>query len=636
MEFSYNISFEIAAIIMLLLLLVYVCSNFDFKLQLNIVFTHLILLMLLTNIFDVVTAITIQHYRMIDSLLNTILNTIYLFFAVITAYYWYNFVVVALDGGTVFRKLTRVNRIMLVLFMVLLLVNLFTGICFSFDLEDGYIYGNLHFLLYFLPVYYVLTSGWVLWVCRKEKNRHFGIAFWILPVVAILGPLLQFFCLQGVLLSAFTPSLGIIMLPYFMESPQYRKLQLQMEELKAEKEDILLSSENSRKANQNKTQFLAKISHEIRTPINSLLGYNELILKETTEPAVKEYAMNVQTAGRTLISLVNDISDFTNIDGGNLKIEKRPYSVLSFVQDVIAYAQFNTEKNNLEFHYNIDENIPEQLCGDMLHLIQIFNNLISNSVKFTQEGSVELYMTWTAKGDNLGILSAVIKDTGIGMKEEERIRLQQHLEQSDVRHIYNIEKTELGLVIVTKLLDMMGSKLEIDSEYGVGTTISFQIEQEVWSKESIGPIEKMNYVNLVAKTDEEVDFFAPKARILAVDDNRMNLDLICKVLQDNGMTIDTAQNGEEALEYMRMNSYHLILLDHLMPVLDGMETLKIMQEENLCEDVPVIVITANVLAGDRDGYIAAGFTDYIGKPVKGNELKNMILKYLPDCVLEGR
>ena len=153
MEFSYNISFEIAAIIMLLLLLVYVCSNFDFKLQLNIVFTHLILLMLFTNIFDVVTAITIQHYRMIDSLLNTILNTIYLFFAVITAYYWYNFAVVALEGGTVFRKLTRVNRIMLVLFMVLLLVNLFTGICFSFDLEDGYIYGTLYFLLYFLPVY---------------------------------------------------------------------------------------------------------------------------------------------------------------------------------------------------------------------------------------------------------------------------------------------------------------------------------------------------------------------------------------------------------------------------------------------------------------------------------------------------
>lgn len=634
MILNYNISFELSAIVFLLLLLFYLVLQYDLKNIVNYAFFKCVVLVLCTNVLDIITAITIDNYVMIDSLLNTILNTIYTVMATGSAFYICYFLVLYVEEKEQLKKLTRLNLILFIVFLVTQFINVFTGFIFSFSLEEGYTHTALHVINFMFPLYYMICA--VIVYLNKIKNHSVKkkIAAIVYLCVAASGSIIQLVFLPNVLLAAFTPALGIVMLLFFLESPDYQRLTVTLEELKDAKEEAEFSNEVAVEANQAKTDFLANMSHEIRTPINAVLGYNELIMKETKESHTTEYALNVQAAGRTLLSLVNDILDFTNIDCGNLKIEMDAYSVISLLQDVITYAEFNAEKKNLKLNVNIDEKLPRELVGDSVRLMQILNNLTSNAVKYTMEGTVDLIITWTGKDEHNGTMSVVVKDSGIGMKEEDMKKISESFKRFDKRKNRNIQGAGLGLPIVTRLLELMDSKLEIDSKYGVGSTFSFHVDQEIVNENPIGKLEHKNYIDLLIDREEDVTFYAPKARILAVDDNRMNLDFVRGILKNTKMQIDLAQNGEEALKLLRKNSYQMVLLDHMMPVLDGMETLKIMREEHICDDVPVIAITANAVVGEKENYILAGFTDYLAKPVYGNQLMKMILKYLPGEYVE--
>lgn len=634
MILNYNISFELAAIIFLLLLLFYLLLQYDLKNIVNYAFFKCVALVLCTNVMDIITAITIDNYVMIDSLLNTILNTIYFVMATGSAFYICCFVVIYVGEREQLKKLTRLNVILFITFVLAQMINVFTGFIFSFSLEQGYNRTVLYVINFMFPLYYIVCAVIVYLNKLKKNSVKKKIAAFVYLCVAVSGSVIQLLFLPTVLLAAFTPALGIVMLLFFLESPDYQRLTVTLEELKEAKEEAEFSNEVALEANQSKTDFLANMSHEIRTPINVVLGYNELIMKETKESHTTEYALNVQAAGRTLLSLVNDILDFTNIDCGNLKIEKDEYSVITLLQDVVTYAEFNAEKKNLKLNVNIDENLPKELIGDSVRLMQIFNNLTSNAVKYTMEGTVDLIITWTGNDEHTGTMSVVVKDSGIGMKEEDINKISESFKRFDKRKTRNIQGAGLGLPIVTRLLELMDSKLEIDSKYGVGSTFSFHIEQGIVDRNPIGKLEHKSYIDLLIDREEDVTFFAPKARILAVDDNRMNLDFVCGILKETKMKIDIAQNGEEALKLLRKNEYQMVLLDHMMPVLDGMETVKIMREEHICDDVPVIAITANAVVGEKENYVAAGFTDYLAKPVYGNQLMKMILKYMPGKYIE--
>lgn len=633
MVLNYNISFELSAIVFLLLLLFYLVLQYDLNNVVNNTFFKSAALILCTNLLDIVTAITIDNYVMVDSLLNTILNMIYMIVATGSALYFCYFVVIYVGEKEKLKKLTRFNLVLFFILVAAQAVNIFTGFMYSFNMEEGYSCTAWHVLNFIFPAYYLICAVVVYLRNLKKNSYRQGVAAIVFLCVAISGSVIQLIFLPKVLLSAFTLALGVVMVLFFLESPEYQRLTVTLEELKDAKEEAEFSNEAAIEANQAKTEFLANMSHEIRTPINAVLGYNELILKETKESHTTEYALNVQAAGRTLLSLVNDILDFTNIDCGNLKIEKDAYPVVSLLQDVVTYAEFNAEKKNLKLNVNIDENLPRELVGDCVRLMQIFNNLTSNAVKYTMEGTVDLIVTWTGKDAHTGVMSVVVEDSGIGMKEEDINRISESFKRFDKRQTRNIQGAGLGLPIVTRLLELMDSKLEIDSKYGVGSTFSFRVEQGIVDGSPIGKLEHKSYIDLLIEREDDVTFYAPKARILAVDDNRMNLDFVRGVLKDTKMQIDLAQNGEEALKLLRENSYHMVLLDHMMPILDGMETLKIMREEHICDGVPVIAITANALAGEKENYVAAGFTDYLAKPVYGNQLMKMILKYLPgDCI----
>ncbi|MGN0438382.1 MAG: response regulator [Lachnospiraceae bacterium] len=634
MILNYNISFELSAIVFLLLLLFYLAFQYDLKNVVNFAFLKCVTLVLCANVLDIITAITIDNYIMIDSLLNTILNTIYVVMGTGAAFYICYFIVLYVGEKQQLHKLLKVNLFLFLVFLVAQIINIFTGFIFSFDLENGYRYTFLHVIYFIYPLYYI-TCAVVIYLKKMKSHsiRKKGAAV-VYYIVAISGSILQMTVFPDVLLSSFTPALGIVMLLFFLESPDYQRLIVTLDELKDAKEEAEFSREVALEANQAKSDFLTNMSHEIRTPINVVLGYNELIMKETKESHTTEYALNVQAAGRTLLSLVNDILDFTNIDCGDLKIERDEYSVVSLVQDVVTYAEFNAEKKNLKLNVNIDEHLPRELVGDSARLMQIFNNLTSNAVKYTMEGTVDLIITWTKKDEQSGVMSVVVKDSGIGMKEEDIEKISESFKRFDKRQTRDIQGAGLGLPIVTRLLELMDSKLEIESKYGAGSTFSFHVEQGIVDGNPIGKIEHKTYIDLLIDREEDVTFYAPKARILAVDDNRMNLDFVRGILKSTKMQIDLAQNGEEALKLLRNNAYQMVLLDHMMPVLDGMETLKIMREEHICDGVPVIAITANAVVGEKENYVAAGFTDYLAKPVYGNQLMKMIMKYLPDDFIE--
>lgn len=382
------------------------------------------------------------------------------------------------------------------------------------------------------------------------------------------------------------------------------------------------------KANKVKTDFLANMSHEVRTPINAILGYNEMIMKESRESQTAEYALNVQAAARTLLSQMNDIFDFTVLEKKGVVLKNEPYFIPEILQDVLTYPEYCAEKKGLEFRIDIQESIPQKLYGDGARLTQILDNLLSNAVKYTREGFVEICIRWESISDTQGVLKVCIKDTGIGMKEEDVQKISESFVRFDGQQTRNIQGIGLGLTIVTRVLHLMGSKLEVDSAFGKGSAFSFALKQEIADSEPIGSYEKKTYFNSAEISEAEM-FEAPEARVLVVDDNQMNLDLLRGILRSTKLQIDTATNGEEALACMRENVYDMILLDHMMPVMDGVEALQQMRKEKLCEGVPVIVLTANAVGDAREQYLAAGFDDYLSKPVHSRQLLATIRKYLP-------
>lgn len=637
MTLTYNIYFEVSAAIFLIILYFFMKLQYNTQSKVNKEFQKLTLLVLAADILDVATAITISYVFRVPAWVNILLNTLYFVADAAVGYQFMYYSVVYVYKNRKNSLFLKINNFLIVFYYILLCLNLLTGCVFSISADEGYVHGQVYLTVYVVPLYLILCSGVIL-VRNFPKFRMWQkISIMVYLILGISGPALQMLFFPDVLLGLFTVALGLVMMLFTMETPDYQKLVKTIKELRitkreAEKakEEAERAKETAQEANRAKTEFLANMSHEIRTPINAILGYNEIIMKETKESATAEYAVNVQAAGRTLLSIVNDILDFTNIDKGQLKLENTPYHVLSLLQDAITYAEYNAQKKNLELRVSIDEKLPRQLSGDIVRLRQVFNNLLSNAVKYTMEGYVELQVTWQQTSDASGIMKVAVSDSGIGMKPEEVERISESFARFAPKQTRDIQGVGLGLTIVTRLLKLMDGELWVKSEAGAGSTFSFQIEQPIAEEQPIGRIEYQNSRSLLLQTEDEEEFTAPKARILSVDDNRMNLELFCGILKDTKISVDTAMNGAEALRLLEKNTYHIVFLDHMMPVMDGMETLKEIKERKLCPNTPVIALTANAVAGEKEMYFDAGFADYLSKPIFGRQLKQMIRAWLPE------
>ncbi|MBE5827179.1 MAG: response regulator [Butyrivibrio sp.] len=394
----------------------------------------------------------------------------------------------------------------------------------------------------------------------------------------------------------------------------------------------------AKSASEAKSRFLSNISHEIRTPINAVLGFDEMILRESRDENVLSYAKDIQDSGKTLLALINDVLDFSKIEAGKIDLIPVEYELGSLLNDLVNMSQMRAREKELAFNINVNENIPHVLFGDEIRIKQCILNIVTNGVKYTEKGSVTLNVDYEiveaenpqTEEDKI-LLKVSVTDTGIGIKEEDMDRLTTAFERVDEARNRTIEGTGLGISIVTSLLELMGSKLEIRSKYGKGSEFSFKILQSVIDWEPIGDFEK-KVKEVRGETDAYTEsFHAPGARILVVDDTRTNLTVIKGLLKFTKMQVDTATSGVEAIERARFNKYNMIFLDHRMPEMDGIQTFHALQEmaEDTNRDTPVIALTANAISGSREMYFKEGFTNYMAKPVDPEKLEEMILMYLP-------
>lgn len=375
-----------------------------------------------------------------------------------------------------------------------------------------------------------------------------------------------------------------------------------------------------------KTRFLANMSHEIRTPINAIVGFNEMILRENKDAEIQNYAKDVKSAADMLLMLVGDILDFSKIEAGKMELVNAEYSLRSLVKEVLGMISFKAKKKNLKLNLNYPDKAPDSLIGDAGRIRQILLNLLSNAVKYTDAGLITLLVEERNRGENTVTLHFSIKDTGVGIRKEDLPRLFNIFERIDLKKNRHIEGSGLGINISSELLRLMNSELKVESTYGEGTEFYFDLEQEIAKKS----LDTMNRETPIKNNIKGVNFKAPHARILVVDDNEMNRRVVCSLLKGTEMTIDQAESGTRCIQMVSETKYDIILLDHMMPEPDGVETLQKMREMNLLQEnnTPVIAITANAIVGAREFYLKNGFTDYLSKPVLPNTLNEILEKYL--------
>lgn len=377
-------------------------------------------------------------------------------------------------------------------------------------------------------------------------------------------------------------------------------------------------------------RFFSNMSHEIRTPINSILGLNELILRERdiSDETIAD-ATDIQGAGKLLLALINDILDFSKMEAGSMELVNVDYHVGDMISEIVNMIWLKAYEKGLKFEVSIDPKVPSVLYGDEVRLKQIIINLLNNAVKYTDEGSVELHIESEDTDDKTTVLNISVSDTGIGIKKESIPYLFDVFKRVDEENNRYIEGTGLGLGIVKQLVELMGGTVTVNSVYGAGSTFTATIRQGISDPSYIGDLNIHNQQK-IRKKKYESSFTAPSAKILIVDDNELNLEVERKLLAETGMRMDTVLSGRAALDMTMKTHYDVILMDHLMPEMNGIDCLKYIRSQTggLNRTTPVIVLTANAGSDNRELYNRAGFDGYLIKPVSGDMLESMLMKHI--------
>ena len=416
--------------------------------------------------------------------------------------------------------------------------------------------------------------------------------------------------------------------------------------------ELLAEKVRAESANHAKSDFLANMSHEIRTPINAVLGMNEMILREDrraqelaksdsaevmeTLKNIGVYANDVKNAGHNLLAIINDILDFSKIEAGKMDITEAPYQLSSLLNDLNNMILFKAQDKRLDFKIDVDRTLPDDLYGDEVRVRQILTNILGNAVKYTEKGSVRLTLRGEEQGDGTILLKAEVCDTGIGIRPEDKEKLFTKFQRLEMERNSTVEGTGLGLVITQRLLDMMGGTITVESEYGKGSVFTVTIPQRIVSNVSVGNFQERFETNMQKGGAYKESFRAPSAKVLVVDDTRINLAVVSNLLKSTLMHIETSLSGAEAVKKAEDTEYDLILMDQRMPEMDGTEALHKIRETSGGKNVktPVICLTADAVIGAKERYLSEGFSDYLTKPIDSFALEKMLRKHLPEDKIE--
>lgn len=409
-------------------------------------------------------------------------------------------------------------------------------------------------------------------------------------------------------------------------------------------EEMIRLRQEAEKANLAKTSFLAHMSHEIRTPMNAIIGFSDLCLNNGDTGEIKEYVQSIRESAGTLMVLINEVLDISKIESGKIVLTDVAYSMKELMKEVISAIIPQINAKHLTFRYLLDGDIPVLLKGDKKEIRHIMSNLLSNAVKYTSEGTILFKVKKIEKKDRRILLELIVKDTGIGIREENRAQIFERFERFDAEKNYAVEGTGLGLSIVKNLVGLMDGSIEVESAYGEGSLFRARIWQEILDERkgetyrgsncddiryTLDQLKNAAYGNQGNRRRRCVRF--PGARVLVVDDNRVNLKVASGLLKLYGIEAELVQSGEECLSAVRKQTYDMIFMDQMMPGMDGVETLSKLREAKRGNgSIPVIALTANALVGVKEEMLDEGFDDFLGKPMDLTELENVLLRFLKD------
>ena len=455
---------------------------------------------------------------------------------------------------------------------------------------------------YFLFVSEVSTYGIYAVGVVPEKALSEGITYITTLVLWVFGLLLILFIIGGT---------------YLFITAEKAK----------ERDELREAKEEAENANRAKSQFLANMSHEIRTPIHAIMGMNEMVLRESKDEDIRVYASNIKSASENLLDIINGILDFSKVEAGKIEIENSEYSLGGLLNDLNNIIIPMAREKDLDFNIKVDEKLPRVLLGDVGKVRQIIINLLNNAVKYTKEGEISLVVGGDVSGEKVD-LTVQVKDTGIGIKEDNLDKLFMDFERVDLEENRNIEGTGLGLAIVYRLLQHMGGEIKVSSKYGEGTEFVVNLPQGVADVTPIGDFQVKYEAEGDTKYTER--FVAPDAKVLVVDDHEMNLVVIKNLLKTTQMQITTCSSGEECIEHIINDTFDIVLLDHMMPGMSGIETLESIIEKELKRDTVFIALTANAIVGVKEMYLSKGFDDYLSKPIDTRKMEKMLQNYIPE------
>ncbi len=603
------IRMEIACFLVLAFMAIMYFSAEREKTKIHKVFSILLILSMIHLVLDGVTIYTVNHLETVPEWFNNVVHRLFIGTMEAIFYFIYYYVVLLIDDEA--GEGLRFSRYAAWPLIIALVGVLFLPLYYVETKQGNYSYGPAAFTTYGCIGIYLFITIFTLFKHWKnfhaKKKMAVGVALGIELFVLIYQAMYPLALISGMGIM-----LAILAFYLTLENPDIALVQqVQKEKRKADE------------ANSAKSIFLSQMSHEIRTPMNAVVGMTEILLRTDLTEEQREYLSNIKNSGNSLVSIINDILDISKIEAGKMELVEDVYELSAILSDIHMIIQNRIGDKPIEFVYEIDEALPHRLYGDGLRIRQVIINLLNNAVKFTEKGYVKLNVREVARDESGIKLFVSVSDSGQGIREEDMSRLFGAFEQVDMKKNKGKEGTGLGLSISNQLIRLMGGKLEVRSEYGVGSEFFFTVNQQTVSEE----LESQEETDIDA-----MNFIAPNAKILVVDDIEMNLKVAKGLMAPLQMQIDVADSGSKALSMVQEKKYDLVLMDHLMPVMDGVETTKRLKqmEGSYYQELPVIALTASAMKSEQQMFYEAGMKGFVAKPIDMRQLCTAIRKWLPE------
>ncbi len=578
------------------------------KNRIHRIFSCLLITTMINLLFDAITIHTVNNRETVPAWANDLAHRFFIGTMVLVFYLVYRYIVAIVEEER--KEQLKPTPMGKIIFMVAF-IGAFALPIHYVDTELGsYADGPAPYMIYasiaifLVMIIATLAKHWR--IIHPKKKLVITLAMSIEVVVSLYQAFSPMALLSGMGLMLINLSFYLL-----MENPDIRLVK-----------QIELEKEKAEAANKSKSDFLSHMSHEIRTPMNSVIGMTDVLLRTDLDQEQQRYLNHIKISGNALLSIINDILDLSKIEAGKMELVETVYDAYSEMDNIRVIIENRIGNKPITLNYDIDDKFPPILYGDVIRIRQVLINLLNNAVKFTERGSVTLGVkVISQEADNIE-LEISVADTGVGIRQEDLSKLFDEFKQLDLKNNLGKEGTGLGLTISSQLISLMGGSLKVESEYGKGSRFYFSIRQRLVSHEEYDKLKKESEIQ---------EFVAPEARILIVDDDMMNLKVAEKLLEPYGMKIYTADGGQRAIDMATANRYDLIFMDHMMPVVDGLEATKKIRniKDDYYKSLPIIALTANAMVENREMFFEAGITEILTKPIEMDKMVRILIKYLP-------